>query len=451
MVTGHFNSCFKFRQNLFQVFCNIPGCKDPSLPYSGNTTNLAHHIQMSHPKENAVLCRHASGVPVVAAGSITNFFPGNVKKLALTDKKAKEVTNLVVDLFTEDLRPFNLVNGGAFGRLMARAFPDYPLASRTYYEAQVCNRYSVTVAQVIEKLRSPSFVSITADLWTSMAHHCYLGINAHYVEPAGKLQRVMLDCVELPGNQHTAVDIGHAVIERFQFWELSCGDKVHAAVIDNGANMWKAMTEVAKFPLVIGCFSHTVNLAVVKGLDALHVSPLVAKAKDVVSHFSRSTKDRYELRDRQKADGGEIRELVTDVPTRWTSTYDMIVRLLELKDFVYKVMSEHSLKNICRTALSAEDSHQLAELRDTLQPLCLAMQGMGGEQYASLSLVLPMLERILNKILKPLTTGPNADGLVVQSFKKAAYDDLVKRYQTPNIRLALQQVCKFYRLRDVID
>ena len=134
-----------------------------------------------------------------------------------------------------------------------------------------------------------------------------------------------------------------------------------------------------------------------------------------------------------------------DVATRWTSTYDMIVRLLEMKDYVYKVMSENSQKNIRRLALSADDTHQLSELRDTLQPLCLAMQGMGGEQYASLSLVLPMLEKIQNKILSPVSTGPDADGLVVHSFKKAAYDDLVKRYQVPGIRSALQQVRYFTR------
>jgi len=60
----------------------------------------------------------------------------------------------------------------------------------------------------------------------------------------------------------------------------------------------------------------------------------------VVEHFTRSSKATYKLREAQRAaNSSDIKELVQDVATRWTTTYDMLQRLLELKDHVHAVLS----------------------------------------------------------------------------------------------------------------
>ena len=69
--------------------------------------------------------------------------------------------------------------------------------------------------------------------------------------------------------------------------------------------------------------------------------------------------------------------------------------------------------------LSAESLFQLKELSSKLEPLCLATQGMGGQDYTAVSVAGPLLNKLLTKALatSDIVTP------VVYDFKKAAADD----------------------------
>jgi len=54
------------------------------------------------------------------------------------------------------------------------------------------------------------------------------------------------------------------------------------------------------------------------------------------------------------------------------------------------------------------------------------MQGMGGEQYSSVSVVKPLLQKLLTKSLTPSET----DTPVVFEFKRAVFDDLAGCYHS---------------------
>ena len=84
-------------------------------------------------------------------------------------------------------------------------------------------------------------------------------------------------------------------------------------------------------------------------------------------------------------------------------------------------------------ALSAEDVYQLRALCAVLRPLCLAMQGMGGETYCSVSIVLPLLTKMLDRHL----VAKDTDTPLVHEFKSAAHADLKERYQLPTVKTAL--------------
>ena len=61
--------------------------------------------------------------------SITAFMG---KKMALTDAKAKQITQRIVDCAVEDQRPMSLVEGSGFIKLMATVAPNYPLVTADY-------------------------------------------------------------------------------------------------------------------------------------------------------------------------------------------------------------------------------------------------------------------------------------------------------------------------------
>lgn len=116
----------------------------------------------------------------------------------------------------------------------------------------------------------------------------------------------------------------------------------------------------------------------------------------------------------------------------------MITRLLELKDAVHAVLSNSDKRNVRDLDLSAETLYQLRELNDVLKPLCLAMQGMGGQDYVSVSVLAPLLNKLVTKELAP----SEADTPVVFDFKKAALDDLRGRYDMPG-QMETFAICTF--------
>jgi len=125
----------------------------------------------------------------------------------------------------------------------------------------------------------------------------------------------------------------------------------------------------------------------------------------VVEHFTRSSKATYLLRVAQAEAGkslSEVLDLVRDVPTRWTLAYDTIKRLLLLRDAVHTVLSNSDKRRMCEIDLSAESLFQLRDLSTVLEPLCTAMQGKGGNEYSSVSVLTLLLHKLLTKVLMTL-------------------------------------------------
>jgi len=348
----------------------VEKCKQPCIAYSGNSTNLNRHLSLHHTREHGFVLGHTAA----QTQPISSFT--RPKKLPLSDPKSKRVTACIVKTIVNDLHPANLVEGSGFAELMAMTAPDYPLATAKYYSQQIRDLYATKSATLMGKLELVKHVAITADLWTSIADHAYMAVTAHYVDEKGTLQSTLLDCVDLPADDHSAADVASALQERFEFWGLvqegHC--KVFAGVCDNGANVMKALCEHQKLPFVLGCFSHAVNLAVESGFEGRQVGPLLAKARHAVEFFARSSKATYQVREEQLRSGtapNEVRELVRDVPKRWTSAYDSLRRLVQLKDPVMAVLNNSRRQDL---VLQPADIYQLTALVEALEPLYLAVQ-----------------------------------------------------------------------------
>ena len=109
--------------------------------------------------------------------------------------------------------------------------------------------------------------------------------------------------------------------------------QVHVMVHDNAANAISA-SEEADLPYFT-CLAHTINLIVQDCEQSQRfVRDAVAVSRNLVGHFSHSSKDTAELRRIQKelAPDCAAKVLLQDVRTRWNSTLIMIRRLIELRD-----------------------------------------------------------------------------------------------------------------------
>jgi len=117
-----------------------------------------------------------------------------------------------------------------------------------------------------------------------------------------------------------------------------------------------------------------------------------------------------ELKRLQRRDGkteSTALKFKQDVPTRWNSTYFMIERFLQLKDYVYPVLLT------CSTApklLSREEIDILEDIVRVLGPIEFVITEISGDSYPTSSLVIPVLhcmEGIIKKCVA-LTVEGNA-------------------------------------------
>ena len=84
--------------------------------------------------------------------------------------------------------------------------------------------------------------------------------------------------------------------------------------------------------------AHCIQLRILEGFKAADVSPLIGKCRHLVGHFKHSSANTTELKTSHdsisKEEGATFHKLLQHVPTRWNSTYLMLMRLLEVKDAI---------------------------------------------------------------------------------------------------------------------
>ena len=115
-------------------------------------------------------------------------------------------------------------------------------------------------------------------------------------------------------------------------------DKVCGGTTDNGSNLVNtfSLLNIDHFP----CIAHTLQLAVNKGLKVPRVQRVIGRCKAIVTHFKRSTKEMYKLREKQELLKFLQHMLVQDCITRWGSTLSFLQRLIEQQMAISAVLVE---------------------------------------------------------------------------------------------------------------
>jgi len=207
---------------------------------------------------------------------------------------------------------------------------------------------------------------LTTDLWTAKSRHGYLGVTVTWLSSDFKFREALLSCDHLP-YPHTGEVICEELFRLICRWRLETS--VFTIATDNGANMVKGIKLLNKdyFNNVIRqpCAAHTLQLSVQEGLK--QCKQIHRRIKSLQAFF-RLPKQAQRLRDAQNEfdQSGEIispLDLLTDVKTRWNSTYLAWKRVLEL----------HNAIRFVSTTLLAESDRTSKIEGEKLECLCLSV------------------------------------------------------------------------------
>lgn len=174
--------------------------------------------------------------------------------------------------------------------------------------------------------------------------------------------------------------------------------KEAVAVTDNAANIVNACSE-ADFPH-IGCFSHTLNLAVNRAMSVNEVQPLIGKCRKLVSVFKQSYMKSIAAKNAEAALELKQLQVIQDIETRWNSALAMLRRLLEILPALWAVLYKD--KKYSHLLLTDADCKNIEDLQTLLS--CIATVTIPSEKKATASLILPIIERLMSHNLRHIET-----------------------------------------------
>ncbi|EXX55855.1 hypothetical protein RirG_221490 [Rhizophagus irregularis DAOM 197198w] len=245
-------------------------------------------------------------------------------------------------------------------------------------------------------------IHLTTDLWTAKSRYGYLGVTATWLTSDFEFREALLSCDHLP-YPHTGEVISEELFRIIGVWRLKT--MVFTIATDNGANM----VNVERQP----CAVHTLQLSVQEGLKqckAIH-----RRVKSLQAFF-RLPKQAQRLHKAQKAQNesnqaeGDVQsplDLLTDVKTRWNSTYLAWKRLLELHNSIRFVStsllsksdraSQKDGEKLERLCLLVGEKEFLQEVVKLLEPIEIVTRHLCGANYPILNLVHPYMESLKKK------------------------------------------------------
>lgn len=164
---------------------------------------------------------------------------------------------------TEDLLPFNVVNGEGFKKFLKRhkivQRPD-EIPSNVTIATSALNDIFLIVKNKVTTLISnaPKVVTFTADMWTAK-YGCtpYITLTMRYLDEEFNLKQFNLSTEHLP-RPHTAINIARCIEGNFK--DFSVDDRIFIGVGDSGRNICATINFMDALKEFIKCIGHKIHL-----------------------------------------------------------------------------------------------------------------------------------------------------------------------------------------------
>jgi hypothetical protein len=247
--------------------------------------------------------------------------------------------------------------------------PGYKIPCDKSIKNILCSAYTWSKEQLQSLLRSTAVtVHLTTDLWTSKSRHGYLGITVTWLTSDFEFQEALLTCNHLP-YPHTSEVICNELFQILEDWNQT--STAFTIATDNAMNMVKAvrllkenyLDQIYHQP----CVAHTLQLSVMEGLKQCKVFHRRMKSLQTFFRLPKQAERLHAAQQNFQINLSEDEyvnplEVLTDIKTRWNSTYLAWKRVLELHNF---------MRNVSTDLLSKSDRTSQRE-GEKLERLCLS-------------------------------------------------------------------------------
>ena len=185
------------------------------------------------------------------------------------------------------------------------------------------------------------------------------------------------------------------------------------------------------FTVICGC--HRLQTVIRHTLELDSVRKLLGACRKLVGHFKHSNVASHALRERQKQEG-KMRTLclVSEVPTRWNSTFDMLARLLALRVPITAVLNDGRITKVADQMLNltAQQWKQVEDVCNLLEPFKGVTNSFSSSSDVTISTVLPLLFGLLDHCAED-----DNESLFLSLLKRLLKQELTKKFHLDDVKL----------------
>ncbi|EXX67403.1 zinc finger BED domain-containing protein 4-like [Rhizophagus irregularis DAOM 181602=DAOM 197198] len=417
----------------------------------GHTDNDEPAIICQVEKENGTKCnvklKHdSSGISHLwSIHKMTNNGkqPDKQQKLNVTEKYSEaqqdRLRQFLVNWVIDDLQPFSVVNSPSFRIFCNELDPAFLIPEAKSVKAMIHQAYNFTYPRMIEQIgKEAKSVALTADLWTGRNHKGFLGITCSYLDADFILKEVIL-AIEYVRYPHTAEHIAECFENILKQWNIR--HITTTITTDNGSNM-KNSVELLNGISWIGCFAHTLQLVVGKGLYV--AKTLILRVERLIDFFM-TTKQSKRLEKIQKehpslanneegdepidaAKTSKYLNAIADVSTRWYSSYLAWRHLTKLKGYIKGLVNHLELESdpdsrkdakLLKNIMISDDEWSLIlDLTEILSHFADATNYLGESKYCTYSSMNPTIIEIM-KWVRPSSSNNGLTDIDVDRINDA--------------------------------
>ena len=405
------------------VVCTI--CQK-KFAYTGGTTNLREHLKRFHPRVIGELTPD----PIVYK-PITEFLVSSpAASKTCSAATSTQITELLVDWISRDLRPLNILNDSGLQTLMEFIVPGYSIPSRTHVAKLVQRRHTEGKKQLKEVMKSAPWIGLTTDCWSSKATQSFVTITAHFIDDDWKLVSAVLTTSQFPGS-HTGERIAQKLRQSIALFDVP-EDKIAAIVQDEAANAVLAgsiLHEECGWESC-ACAAHLLQTSIRHAIDSNRaVQNVLAACRRLVTHFKHSNQATEELlRIEAQMEIGQLK-LVQDVATRWNSGFFMLERVLKLRLPITAVLSGAKKKDHRDLLLKDQQWALIEKVIEVLHPFQVATTVFSGQQYVTMSLVLP----VVTSLREQMRGGGTKHSQQLNAFRSSLAKELTSKFSLDNV------------------
>ena len=398
--------------------------KNPNhiLTLCSSTTNLWNHLKHFHDLKN-------SRASTASASSLNVFVKSTPRNKVSFDSQS--CSERLIKFIARHYEPLNIVENQDFKDFVKELNPNFDLPSARKLKRDMEKIYDDTKQKIKEELddSSETVCAVTTDIWTSNQAESFLSLTISTLSSSWELSSKCVEVNSCPGS-HTADNISDHLSNMCREWNIHPNQV--AIITDSAANMRKA-TGFMNFRIVINCFAHILQCALVHALKQEEIVENLRQARKIVGHFHHSPSQTLSLvRASEKFDHIPFRKLKQEVVTRWGSTFQMLERLIAMKKPVIHVMLEN------KEEIPSADFWSKAEvIVSVLRPLHLISTKMSAEKSVTLSSIYPV---VINLLTNTMHSKDNDEKFIIE-MKKTFCEYLEKRFFEDDIRNVMEVAC----------